>query len=201
MPSTVQAIPSVASGPLARLRAGGRFRLAELAPELAFFTTAALHTYGRLDADPVAEYLELNPGVDGVGVHDFDRPVLDGLPQADAGGVPWRHRLFFCPREVWPGLLAHLAGVAISDRVRRVYAKAEPQVCTLSDPELPLSRVHATCFGLDSSRGLIRWEDRHGPACTVRPAVVVEAPRPETVALAKALFARGPAALAPGGAA
>lgn len=134
--------------------------LTDVVREYALFTPAILFAVGRLDRDPVQEFVNTTPGSVRIAAITFTgRPIFQGLEVA--GDPAWNHRLLACDLAHWDALRQALSSLAIVDHVRQVTYTAFYQTVPLADwPALqgravlpdPIPEVPVTVIGLLGAR-------------------------------------------------
>jgi hypothetical protein len=139
--------------------------LADLAQDYAIFNHGAFFVHGRLDVDPVGDYVARQPDpAPLVMPTTFSVPLFRGLSMPGRPiGPPfdWERVLVFVERRHWDGLRAHLLRCGWVDRRRRTYARAVMQTIPLIDflaldraliVPAPLPTVEVAVFGVDGTR-------------------------------------------------
>jgi hypothetical protein len=138
--------------------------LADLLRDYAAFNHGAFFTHGRLDVDPVADFVTKHPDADVMAMPTtFDQPLFRGLaaPGRQPGPpLAWDRTLFFIERRFWDSLRAHLTTCGWIDRRRRTYGRAVRQVLPIIDflalaraivLPAPLPTVEIDVFGVDAT--------------------------------------------------
>jgi hypothetical protein len=179
--------------------------LTDLAREYAIFTHGLLFTHGRIDVDPVLDYVTKHPEPDWdvMPVTYRSRRLFRGLsaPGKQVGPpITWESSLLFVERARWQGLYDHLRCCAWIDRRRRTYGRVVPQHITIIDflaldrahiLPAPLPTVEITVFGVDSNKVHAQFlPDIALPGSA--PTVVYLPVLPGTIALADALLSEAP---------
>jgi hypothetical protein len=163
--------------------------LQDLARDYAIFTHGAFFVYGRLDVDPVADYIlkHADPDVMAMPV-TFTQRLFHGLA---APGKPvgppchWEYTLFFIEHRYWADLRQQLCCCGWVDRRRKFYGRAVMQTIPIIDflvlekaliVPAPLPTVEITVFGVDGTNVHVQFMPRVGkpgdvPIATHRPLV------------------------------
>jgi hypothetical protein len=178
--------------------------LADLAADYAMFNHGALFVHGRLDVDPVADFVASHPDRDCKAIPaTFRHRVAHGLsvPGRPVGPpFEWDRTLFFVESRFWPDLRAHLLRCAWVDRRRGRYGRAVLQelpvvdflaLARLSVAPAPLPTVPVAFFGVDGTHAHVQFVARAAFHDDVAVAVHLP-PVAETVALGAAMLSGDP---------
>lgn len=167
-------------------------KLHELVDEYVLFSHAALLTHGNLTIDPVIDYCEQNniDPKDRPLLYQSQRPFFSGVDtqyEPTEGRPCWDRTLLMAPKQIWPGLFAHLRTVAAADTLRNNFFWSEPaEFAVAEDFEKPPMPV--ILFGVDGNFG--HWQFRRYTTDPRLPITLCRcAARAETVAFAKQIFA------------
>jgi hypothetical protein len=186
------------------LKLTGAATLADLAREYAIFNHGAFFAHGKLDVDPVADYVARQPDPDLRALPTtFSVSLFRGLSTPGRViGPPfdWERVLVFVAREYWEGLKAHLLCCGWVDRRRKLYARAVMQTIPIIDVlaldralivPAPLPTVEVGMFGVDGTNVHVQFVPsvaRPGDTATVVHLPIV----PETRTLGAALLSCDP---------
>jgi hypothetical protein len=175
--------------------------LRDLAKDYVFFNHGSFFVHGRLDCDPVADFVAQHPDPDcKVMPTAFPTRLFPGLaaPGRPAGPpLDWERTLCFVERAYWPALFDHLRLCGWVDRRRKFYARAVAQELPLVDVlalekalvvPAPLPTVPVVLFGVDGTRDHVQFISRI-TLPTDRPMPVHRPLDPETRAIGAALLA------------
>lgn len=177
--------------------------LADLARDYAIFNHGAFFVYGRLDVDPVADYV--NKHEEGVLVMPttFPRRVFHGLsaPGRRVGPpLEWDRILCFVEHRWWGELLSHLECCGWVDRRRKSYGRAVVQRIPVVDQlavdkaliaPSPLPTVEVFAFGVDGTNAHVQFRPRVASPHDVATATHLPL-LPETKKLGDALLSCDP---------
>lgn len=186
--------------------------LVDLAGELTYFTTAPLQIYGGFDRDAVMEYvLHKNPPEDQRPFAiDCERPFFQGLPATVLGRPPyqervvWNHRIYAIPTVRWDECREFIACLSITHTPQKRYTVTGWGELLIVDPLTlaagrvleALPTITVVVFAASSNDGFIYLAPAKDPPRT-RAYPIREQPKPEVVAMAKAVFGPPPDLTAP----
>ncbi len=172
-------------GPTLRQKVSRATTMNDLFTDFAFFTPAPFFVYGKLDRDPVQEWVNESDGDPVVSVLSLPQPLFAGL--SFNGDMAWNHRIMLVERPRWDSLLSFLSGVMIKDTPRKILYEAFPHAVFAPD-RLAQDRgqvgtpVPVTVFGLSGNRRKIVAESGVGPVASV----VVRAVLPDSLVVERA---------------
>jgi hypothetical protein len=183
------------------LKISGSATLGDLARDYAFFSHGAFFVHGKLDSDPVADYVARHPDPDVLAMPvTLPRRLFGGLSHLGrALGPPldWERTLVLVAHRHWGGLMQHLRCCGWVDRRRRSYGRAVMQVIPVIDVlaveratilPAPLPTVAVAMFGVDGTNAHVQFIPRvafPGDVATATHLPLVA----ETAALGAALLA------------
>jgi hypothetical protein len=186
------------------LRISASATVADLVGDYAIFNHGAFFVHGRLDVDPVADYVAKHPGHGCKAMPvTFPRRIFRGLTRFGRQAGPpfaWESTLVFVEREYWPGLETHLRCCAWVDRRRGTYCRAVAQSIPIVDflaadrasiVTSPVPTVAVTVFGVDGTDVHVQFSPRVAGPWDV-PTVVHLPLVAGTRAVASALLGRDP---------
>ncbi len=179
--------------------------LQDWALEVRYFTTALLHTHGRLDRDPLFEYNARQPDENlRPFAIDCHAPFFAGLGSCQLDRAPrptelvnWDHRIYGISPAGWEQLFPFLAGICIIDPKTYHYARVFSHPLEIVDATafsrgMALDRlptIMVTVFGVDTNRHLVSMQPASDPPRTrARPYV----DKPRTVTIVDAVSTLGP---------
>lgn len=199
------AAEEVAADPRATaLKISGAATLRDLAKDYAIFSHGAFFVHGKLDVDPVADFVLKHPdaGCEAMPT-TFPRRIFHGLSAPGRRIGPdfdWSSTLIFVEHRYWEDLKAHLMCCGWVDRRRKLYARAVLQVIPIVDflalargtiLPTPLPTVEVAVFGVDGTHAHVQFKPRvaaHDDAATAVHLPLVE----ETRTLGRALLSCAP---------
>jgi hypothetical protein len=183
------------------LRITRAMTLADLAREYAIFNHGTFFTHGRLDVDPVADFVVKHPDADCMAMPaTMPAPVFRGIatPGRQPGLVcDWDRTLVFVPLPYWPALSEHLRLCGWVDRRRKFYARAVPQRIAIVDVlalahmrVLPIHvpTVEVVAYGVDGTHTHVQFRPDVRRPDTV-PSLVYLPLVDETARIGQALLA------------
>jgi len=162
-PGTAPAPDAVRDSPAPR-EADVAGLLGDLADEWRFFNHGALYSYGRFDADPLAE-LDVP-----VRLLRLRQPTFQGL------GRSFGNVLLMTPSESWDRVFDQLRLIGIWDPETPAYREVRAVPVTLADPGYlamavtpsRIPRIDVTAFGFVGSDQTIDFQDGAGPFDPIR---------------------------------
>lgn len=180
--------------------------------ELRYFTPALLMTHGRFDRDPMYEFnsrqYDPDENLRPFGF-DLDRPIFQGLSVTSLGNlrggpyspqVDWNHRLYAIHASRFEELCAFVCAISFK------HTTGQQELCTVGSHALQaidvtalgiaaaaaeLPTIHLTVFCISSNFRFTYMQPATDPPRT-RPYPFSQAPTPEAILQAKAVFGPPP---------
>ena len=177
----------VKSGEYFKLKFSQAATLNDLSQEFFFFTHGLLFAVTKLADDPVFDFFSSLKSPCTPFKMEFDRAIFKGLNTKFSR--KYNYTLFAAPRELMPGLEAHLSTVCVVDVEGNNYWHVAVQTVPIADPlalaktailPSPCPMVDITFLGIDSMLWTKGLEPSLNPPIEL-PRVVTIDPLPEVV--------------------
>jgi len=176
-----------------------RFALSEYAEEWHFFNHGAFFSYAGFAypyEDPVGDWYESQPIGTQLLLQPFVRPIIEGLcPIPGLGNITWGNVVCGVRKELWPALFEFLGGACSVDYKQKSFCQPFSGELDIPDPVLlerhgiltvDIPTIKLTVFCIDGNKQ--RWEVRPAASPTAPLRMVQMAPRPETIAMGRAVL-------------
>lgn len=176
-----------------------KFAFSELAEDWHFFNHGALFRYCGMvypQNDPVADWYAQQPIGTEVLQQPFKTLLFEGLDAPiHIGALTWGNVICGIRHAYWDDLHRFLGGVATVDHKQQLYAQTFTGDVQILDPVMTerhsvlhpmIQSITVTVFCADTNKG--RWEIRPAVTVAARPRFVRMRPRPEVVAMGRAVL-------------